>query len=71
MINHEIGCPRLQIWDGGDDVPCTCLSICPYCKNEVDLDVCYCGTMREDHNFVEHSFVPLGCDCGRELGDNL
>ena len=27
MKDHEPGCPCLQFWDGGDDVPCTCKGI--------------------------------------------
>lgn len=35
---------------------------CPFCKNEIDPDVCWCGDYR--HNHSEHSFVPMGCVCG-------
>lgn len=40
---------------------------CPNCGNEIDPDVCYCGTLKESHNDMQlgHVFVPVGCDCGR------
>lgn len=43
--------------------------ICSGCKNEIDPDVCHCGSVREVHGYgrsEEHEFVPLGCDCLRE-----
>lgn len=41
------------------------MSICPYCKNEVDLETCCCGDGKNGHPYdVGHNFVPLGCMCG-------
>ena len=41
-------------------------TVCPYCKNEVDLEMCHCGEDRKNHNPYElgHNFVPAGCTCG-------
>lgn len=40
--------------------------ICPYCYNACQIDVCWCGIGRENHNSWDcgHGFVPLGCTCG-------
>ena len=39
---------------------------CPHCKNEIDLDSCWCGRGKSGHPYdLGHSFVPMGCDCGR------
>jgi hypothetical protein len=37
---------------------------CPGCGNRVDWEVCWCGEEKRLHT-AEHSFVPMGCDCGR------
>ena len=40
--------------------------ICPGCKQEIDPEVCHCGEYRAGHSsFSDHSFVPMGCECGR------
>ncbi len=40
--------------------------ICPGCKNECDEEICWCGDTKEFHGLgTGHSFVPIGCDCGR------
>lgn len=40
--------------------------ICSGCRQEVDCNVCHCGTEREGHTgFDGHSFVPMGCGCYR------
>lgn len=42
------------------------LPICPYCKNEIDPDSCWCGSGKSGHPYdLGHSFVPMGCDCSR------
>lgn len=39
---------------------------CTRCGNEIDPDVCWCGDHRTYHGAGSgHSFVPMGCDCGR------
>ena len=43
--------------------PNTQIDFCPYCKNEIDATVCWCGDYRKNHTY-EHSFVPMGCTCG-------
>ena len=40
------------------------LPICPCCGNPHDPEVCWCGEVKKFHT-REHSFVPMGCDCGR------
>jgi hypothetical protein len=43
------------------------IEICSGCQKEIDTDVCWCGTLHEDHKFVyDHPFIPIGCDCCRE-----
>lgn len=44
---------------------------CPGCGLEVDLDVCHCGVTYKDHGSygVDHSFVPMGCQCGYEKSE--
>lgn len=37
---------------------------CPGCGKWMDPEVCHCGDSKEHHT-NEHSFVPMGCDCGR------
>ena len=40
--------------------------VCPRCKNEIDLDSCWCGSEKSGHPYdLGHSFIPMGCDCGR------
>lgn len=40
--------------------------VCPGCGNEIDPDVCWCGSEQAYHcSDLGHSFVPMGCDCGR------
>lgn len=40
--------------------------ICLRCGNEIDPHVCWCGDERSQHSYYDgHSFVPMGCDCGR------
>ena len=42
------------------------LTTCPHCKNEIDLDSCWCGSGKNGHPYdLGHNFVPMGCDCGR------
>lgn len=39
---------------------------CSGCGNEVDPDTCHCGIPLKDHSvYLGHSFVPIGCACGR------
>jgi hypothetical protein len=38
---------------------------CPYCKQEIDPEVCWCGDLIKGHGYDGHSPVPMGCDCGR------
>ena len=47
------------------------LGICPECKKEVDLNLCWCGNLYEDHGLgrEEHGFVPMGCICGFPKGE--
>jgi len=48
---------------------------CPFCNNEIDRDICWCGMELEEHKFIEdHFFVPIGCDYYRikeNIGDIL
>jgi hypothetical protein len=39
---------------------------CPDCHNEIDPDTCHCGQGINEHGGETHSFVPMGCQCGRE-----
>ena len=40
--------------------------VCPRCKNEIDPESCWCGSGKSGHPYdLGHSFVPMGCDCGR------
>lgn len=41
------------------------METCPGCRNTVDPEVCWCGSPADAHGFENHSFVPMGCDCGR------
>lgn len=40
---------------------------CGGCLNQIDPDCCCCGALLRGHDPMElgHSFVPMGCDCGR------
>ena len=38
---------------------------CQGCNKWCDPNVCWCGTELSKHDFEEHSFVPIGCECGR------
>lgn len=39
---------------------------CPDCGNPIDPDYCHCGEIEAAHNgWTGHSFVPIGCQCGR------
>lgn len=39
--------------------------ICPWCKNEIDPEVCHCGDDIKSHGIGSgHSPVPMGCTCG-------
>jgi hypothetical protein len=38
---------------------------CLSCGNEIARSVCQCGVRLDDHDRVEHPFVPMGCDCLR------
>jgi len=42
--------------------------VCPDCGREIDPEVCWCGETKAGHDpfWFGHSFVPMGCDCGRE-----
>jgi hypothetical protein len=40
------------------------MEICPGCKRRIDPEVCWCGEA-EPHFSTDHSFIPMGCDCGR------
>ena len=60
-------------WDGsrssrlmhGKEAP---VRRCGGCHNQIDPDCCCCGSSRTHHDPMElgHSFVPMGCNCGRE-----
>ena len=55
-------------WLGHDCPRCShsvLVQMCPECGNEIDPDVCWCGVEKKDHDYEEHNFVPMGCDCGR------
>ena len=40
---------------------------CPSCGNQIQSDVCWCGCTYANHDHIyDHSFVPMGCDCGRD-----
>jgi hypothetical protein len=39
--------------------------ICPDCGWEIDLDWCWCGSHRIDHDgYGGHDFRFMGCTCG-------
>jgi len=39
--------------------------ICPRCKHEIDLEVCWCGDwIRPGCYHDNHNPVPMGCTCG-------
>lgn len=39
---------------------------CSGCGQEIDPDVCGCGSSRQGHGWGDgHSFIPMGCDCMR------
>ena len=41
-------------------------NICDGCGNEVDWEVCHCGTEIDRHHWGDgHMPVPMGCDCLR------
>ena len=41
--HHDAGCPRLQVWDGGEDIPCTC-------DDEEDEDSAYLEVLEQRDN---------------------
>lgn len=44
--------------------------LCPYCKSEIDPDVCHCGTLASEHTVYDgHNAVPMGCTCHQLDGD--
>lgn len=40
-------------------------SYCAGCRNEIDPDVCGCGSAGCRADYDGHNFVPAGCDCLR------
>ena len=45
-------------------------AICPYCRREIDTEVCWCGTEKKFHGTPiddGHNFVPMGCECGYNI----
>ena len=44
---------------------------CPGCHHEIDPDICWCGGFMATHGCEGHSPVPMGCDCGRVLSQNM
>ncbi len=62
------GRARMCIRERWHDGKCESPEICPGCQNEIDPEVCGCGTAayRYGNPMDEgHTFVPLGCDCMR------
>jgi len=47
--------------------------ICPWCHQEIDTEVCWCGEYIASHNswFTGHEAVPMGCVCGYEFLEKL
>ncbi len=48
-----------------DNVPVALSHFCGWCKEEIDVDCCWCGNDYQSHATAEHSFVPMGCNCFR------
>ena len=42
--------------------------ICGGCGERIHEDLCWCGSLEEDHNWYAdpHPFTPMGCTCGYE-----
>lgn len=38
--------------------------ICPYCKNLIDPEMCWCGDYFPHSPWEGHVPVPMGCICG-------
>lgn len=58
------------LWARADAIVKSGLSgreICGGCGNEIDPDCCVCGDSKDGHNswYSGHSFIPMGCNCGR------
>ena len=45
--------------------------ICDGCEQEIDPDCCWCGGDREGHNWDNHHFIPMGCECYRDRDEPL
>jgi len=63
---HRVPCVGVRVAQEqvmGD--PFSVFPICAGCLNAIDETVCWCG---EGHGslWIEHQFVPMGCDCYRE-----
>ena len=38
--------------------------LCPYCRAEIDPEVCHCGMLANEHTIDDgHHAVPMGCVC--------
>lgn len=47
-----------------EDVLAILRSTCPGCGRRTDSEVCWCGEHEKNHT-SDHSFIPMGCQCGR------
>jgi hypothetical protein len=60
-----------QLWEEAKNLPEPSVHrpVCPECGHEVDPEVCWCGTDAKNHDAHEqgHSFIPMGCECGRAV----
>lgn len=44
--------------------------MCGGCRREIDPETCGCGSEKRHHGVWDgHPFVPMGCDCYRDKGD--
>ncbi len=44
---------------------------CKDCGEMIDPDTCWCGQPEKEHGQSDnHGFVPMGCDCYRDKGQD-
>jgi hypothetical protein len=43
---------------------------CDGCGEMIDPDTCWCGQPKNRHMLENHDYVPMGCDCYRDKGQN-
>lgn len=68
---HSCHAHEMPADENGECIVCRAAArreVCAGCGKEIDPETCGCGSPIDHSAWEGHSPIPMGCECGRDLG---